>query len=93
MSGKAHAVNKILCFACCDQSRGGIRKNDIAVRSVLAIEQRATQHFVNDLRVVFRVAAANRFQRRAAQPEILGHNGVSPHCSVSQLRDARFSGN
>ena len=44
-------------------------------------------------RVSFRVAAANFFERPAAQAEIFGRHGVAPHGAIAQFGNVRFAGN
>jgi hypothetical protein len=89
--GEAHAIEKIGGAACGDESASCIGEHNFAVRAMLAVKQRASQDFVDDLGVVCSIAAANGFDGRAAQAEIFGRDGVAAHSAIAQFGDVRFA--
>jgi hypothetical protein len=93
LRGEAHAIEEIAGAAGRDERRGGIGEDDFAVRAVVAVEHRTSKDLVNDRCVVRGVAAANGFERGAAQAEVLGRDGVASHGAIAQFGDVGFAGN
>ena len=57
LGGEMDAVAEISSTASGDKRGGGVGENDVAVRRVFAIEERAAENLVNDFSVLFGVAA------------------------------------
>ena len=80
-----HALEEIFRPACRDQRRCRVGEHDLAVRSMVPIEHRAAENFVNDPRVLSCVTAANLLDRGAAQSEICGGDGKATYSAIPQL--------
>lgn len=91
LSGEADSLDKIAGVAGGDESCGGIREHDIAVRPMLVRRVTMPQDMLDDLRVVLRVSAANAFEWGAAQAEIFRRDAVAADRSIAEFGDVRVA--
>src|SRR5690348_11028867 len=90
VGGEADAVLEAAGASRGDEGGGGVGEDDVAMRGVFAIEQRAAENFVDDFGVVFGVAPGDSVGGRAVQAEIFGRNFVGANGAAVEFGDVGF---
>ena len=91
--GEAHAVEKIGGATGGNERGGGIGEHDIAMRPVLAIEQRTAKNFVDDFGVLLRRRRREWLRAaRGAGRNLRAVTVVAAHGAIAQFGDVGFAG-
>src|SRR5207245_285418 len=87
VGGQGHGVRESIGAAGGDQGGGGVHKHDIAARRFFP-----GKNFSDDFGIGVEVAAEDRAERGALQPELLGLDFIKAHPLAADLADTGGAG-